>query len=417
MAVPHDRVRRAVSWVWSVIGIIVLVAIVLWAAAQVRVVWLPLIFGGGLVIVLEPIVRFLGRRHIPRPIGAILALVLLAAIVAAVGFLAVPTVRIQASEFGSSLPGIYDESVAWLVSMSGRVGIDLGPVWTSATIQTWLQDPANQSAIQGVIGGVGTGAGAVLRGATGVITVLLVAPFVGLYALIDLPRSGRLALELTPPRVRDEVHFVAIQVGRTLTGFVRGQLLVATFVGILSSVALLLLDVPFWAIIGIAAGLLNLIPFIGPFVGGALAAVVSLLEGDLVKAVLAVAAFVAIQQTDNHLITPVIQRARVRLSPLVIVLALLAGGSVAGFLGVLVAVPLVAVIRIIVGHLWRTRVLGESWDQASEAMFEVTTPPDLRAIRRRPSQTPRLFDTAEIASLDTPLGEEAEVDPSAPTPG
>ncbi len=417
MAVPPDRVRRAASWVWSVIGVVVLVAIVLWAAAQVRVVWLPLVFGGGLVILLEPIVGFLSRHHVPRPIGAIIGLVLLVGVAVAVGFLAFPTVRIQASEFGTSLPGIYDESVAWLVSMSGRVGIDLGPVWTSATIQEWLQDPANQSAIQGVLGGVGTGAGVVLRGATGIVTVLLVAPFVALYSLIDLPRAGRIALELTPPRFRDEVHFVATQVGRTLTGFVRGQLLVAMFVGVLSSVALLLLDVPFWAVIGIAAGLLNLVPFIGPFVGGALAAVVSLLEGDLVKAVLAVAAFVAIQQTDNHLITPMIQRARVRLSPLVIVLALLAAGSVAGFLGVLVAVPLVAVVRIVVGHLWRTRILGESWDQASEAMFEVTTPPDLRAMRRRPPETPRLFDTAEMASVDTPAREEADIDPSTPTRG
>ena len=112
-----------------------------------------------------------------------------------------------------------------------------------------------------------------------------------------------------------------------------------------------------------------------------------------------------------------IQRARVRLSPLVIVLALLAAGSVAGFLGVLVAVPLVAVVRIVVGHLWRTRILGESWDQASEAMFEVTTPPDLRAMRRRPPETPRLFDTAEMASVDSPAGEEADIDPSTPTRG
>lgn len=396
MAVPVDRVRRVANLVWSAIGIILLTGILLWVAAQVRIIWLPIVFAGGLVIVLDPLVRLLARLRVPRVVGSILSLAVLIAVLVAVGFLVVPTVRAQASEFGDTLPGLYDRVVGWLVSLSAQLGIDLGPVWTSETIRQWLQDPANQDAIQEVLGGVGTGAGAVLRGASEIVTVVLVAPFLAVYALIDLPRTGRVALDLTPPRFRDEVHFVGLQMGRTLTGFVRGQLLVATFVGVLSSIALLLLDVPFWAVIGITAGALNLIPFVGPFVGGALAAVVSLLEGDLVKAVLAVVAFTSIQQVDNHLITPIVQRARVRLSPLVIVLALLAGGSVAGFLGVLIAVPTVATLRILLGHLWRTRVLGESWEQAAAAMFEVTPPPDFRAVRRRAPQTARLFDTGEL---------------------
>ena len=101
-----------------------------------------------------------------------------------------------------------------------------------------------------------------------------------------------------------------------------------------------------------------------------------------------------IQQIDNHVITPMIQRTRVNLSPLVIVLALIIGGAVAGLLGVLVAVPLTAAIRIMVGHVWRTRVLGQSWREATEAMIEVTEPPErlARLSRKAPDQT-RLFDT------------------------
>jgi hypothetical protein len=92
-----------------------------------------------------------------------------------------------------------------------------------------------------------------------------------------------------------------------------------------------------------------------------------------------------------------VQRARVNLSPLVIVLALVIGGSVAGLLGVLVAVPMTAAIRIMVGHVWRTRVLGETWGEASQHMIEYTVPPDrIAGIRRRqPGQT-RLFDTQEM---------------------
>jgi predicted PurR-regulated permease PerM len=224
--------------------------------------------------------------------------------------------------------------------------------------------------------------------------------------LIDLPRTKKMATELTPPGYREEAVFVARQVTTALGSFVRGQLLVAFIVGVASSIGLYFLDLPFWAIIGILSGVLNLVPFAGPIVGGALAALVALLDGSVTKALLAVVIFTAIQQTDNHIITPLVQRARVQLSPLVIVLALIVGGALAGLLGVLVAVPLTAAIRIIAGHFWRTRVLGQSWAEASEQMIEVTRPPDrIAGIRRRQaSGQQKLFDTAEHAVVPAVVG-------------
>ena len=143
-----------------------------------------------------------------------------------------------------------------------------------------------------------------------------------------------------------------------------------------------------------------------------------LVEGEPAKAVLAVLMFTAIQQIDNHIITPMVQRTRVRLSPLVIVIALLVGGSIAGLLGVLIAVPTVGVLRIIAGHVWRTRVLGESWAEASEAMIETTEPPDRLKVRRRrvPANQARLFDTAEVQALQE--DDEIPTEPSEePAPG
>ncbi len=184
----------------------------------------------------------------------------------------------------------------------------------------------------------------------------------------------------------------------------------ALIVGIASSVGMWAIALPFWLLIGILAGLLNLIPFLGPIVGGLLAALVALLNGSVTQALWAVLIFVAIQQVDNHVITPMIQRTRVNLSPLVIVLALVIGGSVAGLLGVLIAVPVTAALRILVGHVWRTRMLGQSWFEASEAMIEVTEPPErlARYSRKGPDQS-RLFDTQEMAALQE-VEDEATVE-------
>jgi predicted PurR-regulated permease PerM len=394
--------RRLAYGIWSIVGFGVLLAALIWMASQVKIIWLPLAFAGGLVIILNPVVKALSRVAIPRVLAALFAFIVLGAFVTAIGFLVVPTIQAQSSEFGERLPEIYDDTVTLLRETGDNLGFDLGPVWTSETIQEWIQDPNNQEAIQTIVGGFGSGAGRLLAGVAEVAVVVILAPILAFYLLVDLPRTRRLAFELTPPRLRDEVSHVSGQLSTALSSFVRGQLLVSLFVGVLSSAVLFVLDVPFWLIIGMATGFLNLIPLVGPFFGAALAASVSLLDGHLSTAVIAVVAFTIIQQLDNHIITPMVQRARVHLSPVIIVLALLMGGSLAGLLGVVLAVPTFAALRIVTGHLWRTRVLGESWEQASEAMIEITERPERKlATRRRPNgDDPRLFDTGELSELD-----------------
>jgi len=395
-----------------VVGGVVLVFSLVWFAGRVRIIWLPLVFAGGIVILLNPLVRVFQRLRFPRVVAVISAYLVAGSVLVAVGSLLVPAIREQFQDFSGQLPALYDQGLDWVLGVGSDLGIDLGPVWTSDVINDWLQDPANQDGIQTFLGGFGAGAGRVLRGVAEMVAVVFLAPVLAFYFLVDLPRTQRLGIELTPPRLREETAFVGEQIGRALTGFVRGQLLVALVVGTLSSIALAIIDLPFWLLIGLTAGLLNMVPFIGPFVGGALAGTVGLVIGEPAKALIAVASFWLIQQLDNQLITPLIQRTRVRLAPPVIVLSLLIGGSVAGLLGVLVAVPLASVLRIIAGHIWRTRVLGESWEEASEAMIEVVAASDrVEAMRRRASsdQT-RLFDTMEMNAQE--LADEPTHEPS-----
>lgn len=401
-----DRLRRVALVIWSAIGAAALLWLFLLIADSVRIIWMPLVFGAGLVFLLNPFVNFLVRIRIPRVAGTFLAFFVMAGLLVAAGFLLVPLVRQQATEFATALPDLYGTVVIWLEDIGERFGVELAPILTVDNIAAWIQDPANQATIQEVIGNFGSGAGHLIRGVAEGLAVLVLAPLLALYMLIDLPRTKKMATELTPPGYREEAVFVARQVTTALGSFVRGQLLVAFIVGVASSIGLYFLDLPFWAIIGILSGVLNLVPFAGPIVGGALAALVALLDGSVTKALLAVVIFTAIQQTDNHIITPLVQRARVQLSPLVIVLALIVGGALAGLLGVLVAVPLTAAIRIIAGHFWRTRVLGQSWAEASEQMIEVTPPPDrIAGIRRRQaSGQQKLFDTAEHAVVPAVVG-------------
>jgi predicted PurR-regulated permease PerM len=400
--------------VWIAVGAVALGYVLLIVAGSIRVIWLPIAFGAGIVLLLEPLVRAFERMRMPRPVAAFLALLALIGVLFAIAALVYPTIREQAAEVGQQLPDLYLAGINWVREIGTSLGLDVDELLSQEAIEAWLNDPANQETVQNLLLGFGAGAGQVIRGVAEAVAVLGLAPVLALYILIDLERFKASALEVTPPKHREEFAFVSGQVATALSSFVRGQLLVAIIVGFASSLGMWLIDLPFWLLIGIIAGFLNLIPFLGPVVGGALAALVALLNGDVTQAIWAVLIMIAIQQLDNHVITPLVQRTRVNLSPLVIVLALIIGGTVAGLLGVLVAVPMTAAIRIIVGHLWRTRILGETWGEASQHMIEYTEPPErIAGIRRRHPNQSRLFDTQELPSLGD--DEPSTLDPSDQT--
>lgn len=397
---PSDRLRQVALLVWTIVGLAVLGWFFLVIAEAIRVIWLPIAFAAGIVFLLEPAVKVFERLRLPRLVGALLAFLVMVAVIVAVGALVWPTVQEQGAELIAQLPDLYVSVVDWIREAAVRLGLDIDELLSQQAIETWLRDPTNQETIQDLLFGFGAGAGVVLRGVAETIAVIGLAPVLAIYILVDIKRFQSQGIELTPPRYRPEVAYVGGEVGTAMGSFVRGQLLVALLVGIGSSFGMWAIGLPFWLLIGIIAGFLNLIPFLGPVVGGALAALVALLNGDVWQAVWAVAIMVLVQQIDNHLITPMVQRARVNLSPLVIVLALIIGGALAGLLGVLVAIPVTAAVRIVVGHLWRTRVLGQSWQEASEAMIEVTEPPErLARLGRKSPEQSRLFDTVEMTSL------------------
>jgi predicted PurR-regulated permease PerM len=155
-------------------------------------------------------------------------------------------------------------------------------------------------------------------------------------------------------------------------GFFRGQLLVAIIVGVMVSVGLAIIDLPFWLIVGLIAGGFNLVPLIGPWVGGVPGVVIALTTRDFGTALWVVAVMAGAQQIDNHFISPMVMQRTVSLHPAVVMLALLAGGALGGFFGLLLAVPVTATLKVILGHLWAVYVLEVP---VEEVIARETSPP------------------------------------------
>lgn len=136
-------------------------------------------------------------------------------------------------------------------------------------------------------------------------------------------------------------------INEVFSKFIRGQLLEAFCVGALSSIALSIVGIDYAIVIGLIAGICNMIPYVGPLVGTILAAVMGLLSGRPIKVIYAIISMLVVQQVDNNLLAPKIVGNSVGLHPVFTMMAILIGGNVGGLLGMLLAVPVAASIRVL----------------------------------------------------------------------
>ncbi len=368
----YEVINRVGILSWSLLGTLLLLGAVLWVLSHVGNLVPALVFALAILFVLNPVVTRLQRYGMPRLLGSCLSYVVLGVLLIALGWLVMPSITDQTSQFGDRFPEIYnrvsDQAQEWADGLNLSVEV---PDYQG------LRDRIDEAAEGGdFISNNLSRIGDVTLTILETLLLLIFAPVVAFYLLMDLPSLREKAVALVPVRLQGEVSYVSRELGSAVGGFIRGQVVVALIVGIMTSIGFRLIGLPFWLLIGMIAGFLNIIPFVGPWVGGTLGVLVGLTESDVRTAVLAAVVAIVVQQIDNHFITPNVLRATVRLHPATIISVLLIGGTLFGIWGVLLAVPVTATIKIVTGHYWRTRVLGQSWEEASEAMIDETAAPD-----------------------------------------
>lgn len=353
-------VSRAARWgiiAWSAIGVLLLLY---WSFRYViypvRVIFPPLVLALIFVYVLNPVVSWLQQRGVPRVVGALLTyLLLLGALGIGLRYL-IPILVEQAQEFSRSLPSLLDRAQESISQALQRFGAEGGG------------DALDGSQVQAVAERLFDITVGLLNGAV----ILVLGLILGVYLLIDMPKIQRGIVAIVPARRRPELLAIGEKLGRAVGGFFRGQLLVALFVGIASTLGLFIVGLPYWAIVGMITGLFNLIPLIGPFIGGAIAVFVAFTHGTGGEGLLQLepgwplaigssVALLIVQQIDNHIVSPNVVGRTVKMHPVTVMLALLAGGTLLGLWGMLLAVPVFASIKILVLHAWDTQM---SWPPA-----------------------------------------------------
>ena len=199
-----------------------------------------------------------------------------------------------------------------------------------------------------------------LAGTFAAIATFVIVPLITAYLLMDLDNLKRGLSSIVPEdRWRATVSFLS-EVDHVIGGFIRGQLFVALTVGALITIALLILRVPYAFLLGLLAAVGDLIPYVGAILAFIPAFLAALINNGFVNALIVSAAFLAIFEAEGHLIAPSIVSKTVRLSPFVVILALLIGAELGGLLGALIAIPITGVLRVIALRVFRVREANEA---------------------------------------------------------
>jgi predicted PurR-regulated permease PerM len=323
-----------------VLGMTVLVGL---ALALVYLAWRPLtwiLIATLLAAALNPAVEAIERRGLGRAWAATVVFVVALLVVSGIGFLIIPPLVTQVTEFGNAVPDFIDDLTA------GR-----GPLG-------WLQDEYQivdriREAIekQGVGGILGLG-GPVLDVVRSVVTAVVGAItviFLTYFMLLEGPRTIRGTLRLLPESTRPRYERVGRDIYRAISGYVTGNLLISLVAGTLSTIVLFAMGSEYAVALGLLVAILDLIPLAGATLAAILVSTVIFIETDWLRCLIVIGFFVAYQQFENHVLQPLVYGRTVQLSPLAVLCAVLIGAQLAGILGALLAIPiagsLIAVVR------------------------------------------------------------------------
>jgi predicted PurR-regulated permease PerM len=338
------RWRRVGVVAWSLIGIAALVVGALWLLSQLSAALAPLVVGVVVVFFLKGWVQSLVNRGMDRTAATAVAYLGAALVVALFFLFVIPPIAQQVTAFVEAFPAFYESARDFFNGLIDRYSAVQWPGWV-ADLATRAQEAASERAAEwaelaaeGVFAAGSSTVQAVFTVALGLV--------IGFYLLRGLPRikEGTLRL-LSEPHQRD-AREITDRVTTVVGGFIRGQIIVSFFVGVLIGLGMWVAGVPFPGVIGLIGGVFNVIPYFGPIVAGFVAAVAALFV-DPILALWAILVVVVVNQIESMFLAPRIMSQQVDVHPVVVILAVVAGASLFGIIGMLLAVPVAAAAKAV----------------------------------------------------------------------
>ncbi|WP_059171237.1 AI-2E family transporter [Bacillus sp. FJAT-27445] len=339
------------KWVYRIVFILLLLSTIFvlmklkpfWipAARIISHLLVPFLTAGFITYLLHPVVEKLNARGIHRGIAVLLIYIIFFGGIGLALYKGIPAFVSQIQELSASAPdfanhyrelisSLEEKTKAWPTGMQKRIDTGI----------TGMEEKLN-SLFDLVIGS--------LAGFADSILIIAVIPFIAFYMLKDFALLKKAAWYLTPKKWRRQgIRFLS-DVDDSLGGYIRGQLLVCTIMGVISSLLFWLFGLRFPLLLGLVVALTNVIPYFGPIIG-AVPAVIIAASSSVKLMFITLAIVFSLQFIEGNILSPYIVGKSLHMHPLLIIMALLAGGEIGGIPGLILAVPVLAILKVAVLH-------------------------------------------------------------------
>ncbi|HEX6385279.1 MAG TPA: AI-2E family transporter [Anaerolineae bacterium] len=290
-----------------------------------------LILGLSIATALVPVVGWL-ENWLPRTVSILIVYLILLLILVAIGWIVFPPLVNQVQDAAERLPQLIGQARERLTQFTPWQSLNDIPL-----VETVSSQLAEVSSTLVMLP---------LRFFSSLFDLVVVI-FISLYSLIVAPQARQFALSLFPAGRRPRVDNVLGEMSQAMGGYIRGVVIDSFIVGILTYIGLVIIGVDFALVLAIMAGLMEIIPFVGPVIAGIAIVLVALLQSPT-TALITLVFVVILQQIESNILVPNIMHSQTEISPLLTILALVAGHSIGGLLGALIAIPLAAALRVFI---------------------------------------------------------------------
>jgi predicted PurR-regulated permease PerM len=341
----HPRLTVTITsrTMWVAFGIVLVMLALLLLVIKALSALLMIFLSITLAEAIRPLVARLQRHRIPQPLAVILIYLGGATVLGGLLWLLFNPVLSDESAFATQLPTAVTRLQTWFaelqhtlsaypeaVSLLGQVSVTLA-TWARHLLSALISVPI-----------------ALLTGLIGFIIDAVIILTLTLFWLSASARFKMSFVELFGPDKRQVVSTVTTKISRSLAGWVVGTLVAMFLIGSLTTLGLAIVGAPYALLLGILAGLTEFIPYLGPWISGTIAALVTLgVTGNPVTVIWVIIVFLFIQEVEGNVVEPLVMHRAVQLDPWLVLVAIVIGGELLGLAGVILAVPIAAVIQVV----------------------------------------------------------------------
>lgn len=306
----------------------------------------PVLIAGFLYYILNPIVGLLMKTKMKRIWAVAIVLLLLVAALVWILLSVIPSLVQQISSLASNTPNFIHQVETWLAEVAQW------SVFKDVDINKYFEqlDISYGTIIQQFLSGLSNSLGSIVGTIASATIVIITAPFILFYMLKDGEKLVPNIKRFFPEKRREQIVELLGQLNKTLANYISGQAIECLFVGTFTFLGYFALGVDYAFLFGVIAGLTNLIPYLGPYLGLAPAFLVTVFN-DPFKALLCCVVVLIVQQLDGNIIYPNVIGKSLKIHPLTIIIVLLVAGNIAGLLGIFLGVPFYAICKTIISYV------------------------------------------------------------------